>query len=1116
MRLKLFLIATLLTSITIVGFAQYRSEISPNVQQTHADKIEFFDTWNDTHLLLTASKSEIILWNTQTGLQLRTIDTPHPIVGATFSDDGKEIAVLMYEYKKDASLRFYNVKNGKALDTLAYYTNNTYNGIYYKALDLLVRNKRGSHLLVKGFNEVFIVEAEKKKQTSEFKLETFDSQFAFSSKEDEIFMVSTKATSKVAVINSRGDSIKPFLFLKEQIRSIASDGTQLYLLGEKGEISILNNDLSMKDKIITKTEISKYLPPILTISDNGKNLVVPINNSCTVYNLEQKSWNSKPLKIYERVVAITSNASQLAVMETSVNFIQTTGGIKIFEQGAALSGLAGLSFNQSGNVLSSGSNSSFSSYSSGINLITGGQLAEDFSIKQWITDSLVLCTQHKYLASGDDSYEAQIRNVYSGTIDVVFSKKGFPITEAKISPDKRFMAFLAPDKATLFIAFGNSYAKIKTIALKSKNTRKIIFSPNSNYLCITGEQNVSAFDIAQNKWIVGKDEVTGYGILDLAFTPDSKAILYSYSNFGEKNIELVAIGSMIKQMDLSTGDATKLFDHDNVIGAIIARPNDDLYAIAYLNGRVEVRKFSDQSIIFKQKLHNGFVTELLFSPKQNWLISAGWDKQLVITDYKASKQIAKAVNLFAGGSSGIGLFTPENYYMVPANNVSGLHYVEDLNTYSFKQFDYRFNRPDKVLQKLGSADTALINSYKKAYEKRIKKLVIDTTLFTGNYSVPVADFSNRALISFEQKDNKLALTIKGFDKNVALDRLNVWVNEVPIYGLKGISLKSRKSFQVDTTITLVLSFGNNKIETSVININGIESYRLPLNVNYVPDSKPLAKMHFVGIGINEFAQRDHNLQWSVKDIRDLAIRLQEKYGANIEIDTLFDSKVTKENILALKAKLKDSEVDDKVIIAYSGHGLLSSEYDYFLSTYNVDFNRPEKNGLAYDSFEDLVDDIPARQKLMLIDACHSGEVDKEELLKLSQSQEKLVSTGIQSSAEGDADETSKGVKVTNLSKNSKLGMKNSFELMQELFANIGKGTGATIISAAGGMQFALEKNSLKNGVFTYSILEYMKQQKTSGIKELKDKVNARVVELTAGMQQPTSRSENNVIDWIVW
>ena len=64
-------------------------------------------------------------------------------------------------------------------------------------------------------------------------------------------------------------------------------------------------------------------------------------------------------------------------------------------------------------------------------------------------------------------------------------------------------------------------------------------------------------------------------------------------------------------------------------------------------------------------------------------------------------------------------------------------------------------------------------------------------------------------------------------------------------------------------------------------------------------------------------------------------------------------------------------------------------------------------------------------------------------------------------------------------------LRNGFELMQDLFVNVDKNTGATIISAAGGTQFALEKGSLENGVFTYSILECMQQREHATVSELK-------------------------------
>jgi hypothetical protein len=449
--------------------------------------------------------------------------------------------------------------------------------------------------------------------------------------------------------------------------------------------------------------------------------------------------------------------------------------------------------------------------------------------------------------------------------------------------------------------------------------------------------------------------------------------------------------------------------------------------------------------------------------------------------------------------------------MATQNAAKLLHYVtKNLEVITFDQLDIKYNRPDKVLEAIGCPDTALIHAYHRAYEKRIKKLGIDTAAFKSGYSVPKSDFLNRDQIEQkrEQKQDQLGLHISGSDSTYNLDRFNVWVNQVPVYGIRGISLKNRNKGTLDTTVMISLSQGDNRIETSVTDINGTESYHIPLYVKYVPDKPVDTLIHFVGIGINKFNDKSHNLSWSVKDIRDLALKFKGKYGSKCIIDTLFDENVTNSNVTNLKKVLLKTGVNDKVVLAYSGHGLLSKDYDYFLSTYNVDFKDPAKDGLPYDALENLLDSIPARKKLMLIDACHSGELDKDEMNRYTQ-------TAIDRKKNGVTDLGHKGGDVE-VTEKSGMSMASSFELMKQLFVNVGKSTGATIISAAGGVQYALEKNDLKNGVFTYSILENMQQNPHINLSALKQYVNKRVTELTAGMQVPTTRNETDVVDWQVW
>jgi hypothetical protein len=408
------------------------------------------------------------------------------------------------------------------------------------------------------------------------------------------------------------------------------------------------------------------------------------------------------------------------------------------------------------------------------------------------------------------------------------------------------------------------------------------------------------------------------------------------------------------------------------------------------------------------------------------------------------------------------------------------------------------------MQRLGLSDTLKIKLYRQAYEKRLRKAGFTEKMFSTDWTVPLLEITNKDSLMAQDGNNNIRIHILASDTNTTLDRLNVWINEVPVFGANGISLRHRNIHKIDTAVWITLSDGLNRLEASVLNTKGAESYKRPLNLISSYSENVSAKVHFIGIGIDQFADSRHNLSYCVKDISDLAARFQERYGDTLVMDTLFNKDVTIANVVSLKQKLTNSGVNDKVIVAYSGHGLLSKDLDYYLSTYTVNFENPEQNGLPYDELENLLDSIPARKKLMLIDACHSGEVDKDEVFAMNKT---AGSMGL-----------SKGstlIEADDLQP-AKAGLANSFELMQSLFVNMGKSTGATIISAAGGNQFALERGDLKNGVFTYSLLETMQNNPNLKISKLKKIVGDRVEQLTNGMQKPTSRNEMISVDWEVW
>jgi uncharacterized caspase-like protein len=216
---------------------------------------------------------------------------------------------------------------------------------------------------------------------------------------------------------------------------------------------------------------------------------------------------------------------------------------------------------------------------------------------------------------------------------------------------------------------------------------------------------------------------------------------------------------------------------------------------------------------------------------------------------------------------------------------------------------------------------------------------------------------------------------------------------------------------------------------------------------------------------------------------------------------------TKQNLLQLKQRLLQSGYDDKIICSFSGHGLLDDKKDFYFGTYNIDFNNPQKEGWSFADMQWLLDSVPARQKLLLIDACHSGEVDKDEPVVVKQDSTVVRSiTTARSSIKKDA-----------------IGLQNSFALMQELFSGLQQSNGTAMITAAGGRQYALEGAQWNNGVFTYSLLNGLTEKKADAnndgvinVSELRNFLFKEVVRLTNGSQQPTSRVENLVNEWEVW
>ena len=457
--------------------------------------------------------------------------------------------------------------------------------------------------------------------------------------------------------------------------------------------------------------------------------------------------------------------------------------------------------------------------------------------------------------------------------------------------------------------------------------------------------------------------------------------------------------------------------------------------------------------------------------------------------------------------------TKGNNYYVSKDAIQKIHFVSGDKVFLFEQYDVNFNRPDLVLEKLNGSPE-LIEAYRNAYKKRISKMGLTEADISIGQSNPEL-YLSKLPEEISTQNSKVSYSISVTDPKNILSAIHVLINDVPIFGIEGISIKGLNKMSAQKDIDVELTTGQNIITTFVINDKGIESERHSFEMFYENEAaKP--DLYVITIGASDFkqglVQPDLNLHYASKDATDIsdAFKTKTDVFANINNFSLTNQNVTLQNINGLRTHLKQTKPNDVVALFFSGHGLLDKDLNYFLSTYDVNFNNPKENGLPYDELSSLLDNIPARKKLIFIDACHSGEVDKESVLTVDM-KATPANAGIVFRAVGD--KTIEG----------KTGLENSFELMKYLFTDLRQSSGATIISAAGGTEVAIEKDVWKNGAFTFCLLDGLKNGKADlnldGIimlSELKDYMYKSVPELTEGKQQPTFRSENIRGDFRIW
>jgi WD40 repeat protein len=667
---------------------------------------------------------------------------------------------------------------------------------------------------------------------------------------------------------------------------------------------------------------------------------------------------------------------------------------------------------------------------------------------------------------------------------------------ARYSPDGRWIASGGRDhNLKLWTADG---AAVRTSSL-GHTIMGVAFSPDSSELVVglSDDPKAKVFSVADGTLHRALDQ--GDSVFSVAVSKGGLVATGGYK--GDIKLWTLATGAALHTLPCPLGVNALAFNKD---GTQLLTAGDDTTAKIWDVGTGALKQTFTG--------HTGRLRDAAWTADEKGVLTASEDFQTKLWRVKDASEAATFVGV---GVSDAAAVTPDGYYAATKGGMLGVAFRRGARVFPFDQFDLRLNRPDIIAERLGQASPELVASYRKAYEKRLKRMGFSPERLADDFELPEMELLTHNL-PLTTNERTLTLNLRARPAKARIDRLNISVNDVPLFGAAGLLIvdekaalnKSKRGARpaaevVERAVTLELSKGRNKIQLSALDARGAESMRETIEINYEgPAARPT--LYLVAVGVSEYQNKEYNLNYAAKDATDLVNAFGKKRAAFADIKTLLitDGDATRSKILAARDFLNPATVDDEVVVFAAGHGLLDDQLDYFFATTDVDFEKPAARGLPYEQLEGLLDGLKSRQKLLIVDACHSGEVDKDE-------------TRVVAGTAGSGGAVkSRGFKQ--VIKTSAPNLKTSFELAQELFADISHGSGAAVISSASGTEFAFESSEWKNGVFTFALLEAMGQAPSLKVSELRDRATQRVSELTAGKQTPTSRRESLEFDFPVY